>query len=100
MTSPLDRVAALLELRGGTGQDLALVARARFTDGTRASPGLGLIDRHRLELLALAARGHVQRAVVLSREHLNDFPDDTVIEALIDVLEAAEKPHGEPPAST
>jgi hypothetical protein len=100
MRSPLDHVTALLELRGGTGDDLALLARARSSEGTRTSPGLGLLDRHRLELLSLAARGHVQRAVVLSREHLNDFPDDALIEALVDVLEAAERPNGEPPAST
>jgi hypothetical protein len=97
MSSPLERVAALLERRGSGRDDLALVARARSSDGTRESPGLGLLDRHRLELLALAARGHFQRAVVLSREHLNDHPDDAVIEALIDVLEAAETHHGEPP---
>jgi hypothetical protein len=96
----LDRVIALLEVRGGSRQDIALVVHARSADGTRASPDVGLLDRHRLELLSLAARGQVRRAVVLSREHLNDYPDDAVIEALIDVLEAAETPHGEPPASS
>lgn len=100
MRSTLDQVRSLLESRDGGGHDLALLAHVRAGERTRPSPGMGLVDRHRLELLSLAARGHVQRAVVLSREHLRDFPDDALIEALIDVLEAAEEPHGEPPAST
>lgn len=100
MSSILERVAMHLASHGGGQDDLALVMRARTSQGTRSTPGLGLLDRHRLELLALAARGQLERAVVLSREHLTDFPDDAVIEALIRVLEAGETPHGEPPART
>lgn len=100
MTWPLEHVAALLEARGCGSDDLELVARARSAEGVRTAPGLGRLDRHRVELLALAARGQTDRAVVLSREHLADAPDDPVIGALIDVLAAAEHPHGEPPART
>jgi hypothetical protein len=100
MSSTLERVVALVKLRGGSDDELELVARAAATTDNRASPDLGLLDRHRLELLSLAARGHVERAVVLSREHLNDVPDDVVIEALVEVLGDVEQPHGDPPASS
>lgn len=96
MTPILERVARRLHSLGGGEEALALVARVQNADDAPPAPWLGLVDRHRLELLTLAARGQVERAVVLSREHLRDFPDDALIAALIDVLEAGENLDDEP----
>ena len=46
-------------------------------------------DRQHDELLALFARGEMDRAVPLAREHLADFPDDEEVRrALLDAGEA------------
>jgi hypothetical protein len=55
-----------------------------LTQARRCSRRLSRRERHHVEVVVLALRGRTSRASALGREHLDEFPADTVVHFVLE----------------